>query len=216
MNLVLPAGPLTVLCLGAHPDDIEIGCGGTILTLAATGRVTATHVLLTGSPKRQHEARSAAELFWAGAPQPPEVVCNDLPDGRLPGSWDRVKQFLEEVASNASPDLILAPRADDAHQDHRLIAQLVPTVWRNSLLLHYEIPKWDGDRFPVTHFIPVTPDLAMRKVRLLDEAYGSQRHHDWWDEETFLGLMRLRGVECRARYAEGFVSAKTLVSINHN
>jgi LmbE family N-acetylglucosaminyl deacetylase len=207
----LPDGPLSVTCLGAHPDDIEIGCGGTILALAASRQVMATHVILTGEAERRQEAVRAAELFWAEAPHPPRVVNTNLPDGRLPAHWDVVKQSLEDVAREVRADLVFAPRTDDLHQDHRLVAKLVPTVWRNSVVLHYEIPKWDGDMLPVTHFVPLSPEEMRRKVELLDKAFPSQQHHDWWDEETFRALMRLRGVECRATYAEGFVSPRTVL-----
>jgi LmbE family N-acetylglucosaminyl deacetylase len=209
--LDLPGGPLSVLCLGAHADDIEIGCGGTLLALGATGRVSATHVILTGTESRQAEGRHAAQLFWKDAAATPDVLTLSLPDGRLPAAWHDVKQALEDTATNVRPDVVFAPRVDDSHQDHRLIGRLVTTVWRNSLVLHYEIPKWDGDLRAVTHYVPLTQEQAAAKARLLDEAYPSQRGHDWWDEETFLGLLRLRGVECRSRYAEGFVSPKTVL-----
>jgi LmbE family N-acetylglucosaminyl deacetylase len=124
-----------------------------------------------------------------------------------------VKQRLEELARTVRPDLVLAPRREDAHQDHRLLAEVVPTVWRDSLVLHYEIPKWDGDLRPVTHYVPLDDAVARRKVDLLDECYPSQRGRDWWDEEMFLGLMRLRGMECRRRYAEGFVVVKAAVEV---
>ena len=216
ISLDLPDGPLSVLCLGAHPDDIEIGCGGTVLALAATRQVTATHVILTGTDDRQVEGRHAARLFWKDTADEPTVVNHAFRDGRLPASWDDVKQALEDVATDVHPDLIFAPRGDDSHQDHRLLAELVPTVWRNALVLHYEIPKWEGDLAAVTHYVPLTREQAVAKARLLDEAYPSQHGHDWWDEETFLGLMRLRGVECRAPYAEGFVSPKTVLGLSRD
>jgi LmbE family N-acetylglucosaminyl deacetylase len=211
--LHLPDGPLSVLCLGAHPDDIEIGCGGTLLALGATGRVSATHVILTGTEDRQVEGRHAAQLFWKDATATPEVTIFGLPDGRLPGAWHQVKQALEDAAADLRPDVVFAPRVDDSHQDHRLIGRLVTTVWRNCPVLHYEIPKWDGDLQPVTHYVPLTREQAVTKIRLLHEAYPSQRAHDWWDEETFLGILRLRGVECRSRYAEGFMCRKTVLEI---
>jgi LmbE family N-acetylglucosaminyl deacetylase len=168
-------------------------------------------VILTGTEERQAEGRHAAQLFWKDAPKTADVTTLALPDGRLPAAWLEVKQALEDTAVDVRPDLIFAPRVDDSHQDHRLIGRLVTTVWRNSLVLQYEIPKWDGDLHPVTHYVPLTREQAVTKACLLDEAYLSQRRHDWWDEETFLGLLRLRGVECRTRYAEGFVSPKTVL-----
>ena len=144
-----------------------------------------------------------------------DVRLNGWRDGRLPAHWDEVKDTLEEVAeagpTASAPDVVFAPRPDDAHQDHRLIAELAPTVWRDALMLHYEIPKWDGDRGRVTHYVPLGEELARRKVELLHECFPSQAGRDWWDDETFFGLMRLRGVECRRRYAEGFVVQKAIV-----
>jgi LmbE family N-acetylglucosaminyl deacetylase len=212
LSLSTPPGPLTVLALGAHPDDIEIGCGGTMLTLAATQRVTPTHLVLTGTADRQAEARHAAQLFWKGSAVAPSVVNHTFPDGRLPHVWNAVKDALDDHARELPrPDLVFAPRVDDSHQDHRLLGTLASTVWRHSVVLHYEVPKWDGDLRPVTHYVPLSTDQAAAKTTLLGEAYPSQLAHDWWDEETFLGLLRLRGVECRSRYAEGFVSPKTVL-----
>ena len=166
---------------------------------------------MTGSSERVKEAQDAAQLFVPGATS----TFVGLRDGRLPAQWDQVKQALEdEAVAGATPDLILCPRPDDAHQDHRLIAELVPTVWRRSLVLHYEIPKWDGDLGAVTHYVPLTAELARRKVELLTKAYPSQQDRDWWDDETFLSILRLRGVECRSRYAEGFVVNKATVGFS--
>lgn len=205
--LGLPAGPLSVLCLGAHPDDIEIGCGATLLTLADRPETQVHGVVLTSTPERRDEAERALPSF---VPQASLDVL-DLPDGRLPAHWDRVKSELESQAARISPGLVLAPRVDDAHQDHRLLGQLAPTVWRDALVLHYEIPKWDADLTPPTHYVPLSPELGLRKVELLNAAYPSQHARDWWDDELFLGLMRLRGIECRSHYAEAFhVSKATL------
>lgn len=206
IELALPSGRLQVLCVGAHPDDIEIGCGGTLLTLAAAREVGATAVVLTGAGDRYDEALKSTGRFLPGAAVDVRVV--GLRDGRLPAHWDEVKDALEAVARDVRPDVVFAPRRDDAHQDHRLLAELVPTVWRDALVLGYEIPKWDGDLGAVTHYVPVPPELARRKAELLDECFPSQVGRDWWDDETFLGLMRLRGVECRSRYAEGFTVTK--------
>lgn len=213
ISLGLPPGPLSIVCLGAHPDDVEIGCGGTLLSLAAARSLRATLVVPTGTPERHEEALKAAAQFLPGADV--DVRLTGWRDGRLPAHWGEVKETLEDVARagppTSAPDVVFAPRGDDAHQDHRLIAELAPTVWRDTLILHYEIPKWDGDRGRVTHYVPLDAGLARRKVELLRECFPSQTGRDWWDDETFLGLLRLRGVECRRRYAEGFVLHKALV-----
>lgn len=210
IGLLPEGGALEVLCIGAHPDDIEIGCGGTLLAMAAERDVRANMLLMTGTEERQAESRTAAENFLKGH----EVSVHNahLPDGRLPAVWASVKEEMESFARRCSPDIVLAPRRDDAHQDHRLVAELVTTVWRDHLVLRYEIPKWDGDTGPVTHYVPVAEEQARRKVALLHECYPSQVGRDWWDDDLFLGLMRLRGAECRTRFAEGFVVEKALVS----
>lgn len=206
----LPPGPLRVVCLGAHPDDIEIGCGGTLLTLAGSREIRATLVVAAGSAERHEEAVKAAPRFIPGAEI--DVHVAGLRDGYLPTHWGDVKEAFEEVARSATADILFAPRLDDAHQDHRVIAELASTVWRDVLIVRYEIPKWDGDIGRVTHYVRLDTEIAHRKVELLHESFPSQMRRDWWDDETFLGLMRLRGMECRHRYAEGFVVDKALIS----
>ena len=209
--LQLPSGPLRIVCLGAHPDDIEIGCGGALLTLAETRQVHAVVTVATGSGSRYDEAIKSTSRFLPGADTDMHVL--GLRDGFLPTHWGAMKEALEQVASSTTADLVFAPRPDDAHQDHRLIAELTPTVWRDALVLHYEIPKWDGDLGRVSHYVALEPDIARRKVELLHECFPSQAGRDWWDDETFLSLMRIRGVECRHRYAEGFTVTKALLSL---
>jgi LmbE family N-acetylglucosaminyl deacetylase len=211
ISLQLPPGALRIVCLGAHPDDIEIGCGGTLLTLAENTDVRAVVALATGSQSRVEEAAKAMSHFLPAVNVDMHVM--GLRDGFLPGHWAAVKGRLEQIAGSVA-DVVFAPRRDDAHQDHRLIAELAPTVWRDSLILNYEIPKWDGDLGRVTHYIPLDAQIAHRKVELLNECFPSQAGRDWWDDETFLALMRLRGVECRSRYAEGFEITKALLSVN--
>ncbi|HEX8510525.1 MAG TPA: PIG-L family deacetylase [Propionibacteriaceae bacterium] len=209
--LGLPAGPLAVLCIGAHPDDVEIGCGGMLLELAARPETTVSTVVLTAaSAERRREAEEASPQFFPGA----RVTVLDLPDGRLPEHWGAAKAALEALSQTEQPDVLFVPRRDDAHQDHRLIGQLSSTVWRNSLLLHYEIPKWDADLTPPTHYVPVSEANAHRKVELLNLSYPTQRSRDWWDDELFLGLMRLRGVEARSKYAEGFSATKVILGLD--
>ncbi len=211
LHLAMPRDrPLSVLAIGAHPDDIEIGAGGILLSLAESQPgLRARYVVLTGTPERQQEARNAARAFLPAADL--VVDLHDLPEGRLPAVWGEVKDAIEEVAQTCSPDLIIAPGPGDAHQDHRTIAEIVPTVFRDRLFLAYEIPKWDGDLGRPPVYFPLPGAVARRKVELLHKCFPSQRHRDWWDDEVFLGLARLRGMECRAPYAEAFHCAKVLI-----
>jgi LmbE family N-acetylglucosaminyl deacetylase len=202
---------LSVLALGAHPDDIEIAAGGVLLSLAERHPgLRVRYVVLTGSAERQQEARGAARAFAPGADL--EVDLHDLPEGRLPSVWGQVKEIMEEVARSCRPDLILAPSSADAHQDHRTIGELVPTAFRDHIYLAYEVPKWDGDMPRPNTYFPLTDEVARRKAELLQKCYPSQQGRDWWGEETFLALARIRGVECRARYAEAFTCSKLVVS----
>ncbi len=203
-----PGEPLSVLAIGAHPDDIEIGAGGLLLGLTGAA-LQARYVVLTGTAERQREARNAARSFMPDADLTIDLF--DLPEGRLPTVWDRAKEILEEVARSCSPDLILAPSSDDAHQDHRVVGEIVPTVFRDQLYLAYEIPKWDGDMSRPSMYVPLPAAVAHRKVELLHKCFPSQQGRDWWDDEVFLGLARLRGMECRARYAEAFRCAKSVI-----
>ncbi|MHA7985494.1 PIG-L deacetylase family protein [Rathayibacter sp. CAU 1779] len=208
--LGLPSGPLTVFAIGAHPDDIEIGCGGTLLALAERDDVDIRTLVLTGTAERQAEAIAAARRF--GVSRPP--VFGGLPDARLPEHWGETKDALHSFREmGPAPDLVLAPRADDAHQDHALIGRLVSTVWRGPLILHYEIPKWDGDLGRPSVYVRLTRELAASKVRRLHDSFPSQRHRDWWDEDFFFGIMRLRGAETQSRYAEAFSVDKLTLSL---
>ncbi|HEY7224973.1 MAG TPA: PIG-L family deacetylase [Micromonosporaceae bacterium] len=220
----------SVVAIGAHPDDIEIGAGGLLLSLAeAVPELTVHYVLLTGSAVRQDEARTAASAFLPGARL--SYGLHTLPDGRLPGHWGEVKQLLHDEAAvversdreagldrsgrgAGGPDLVLCPSAHDAHQDHRLIAELATTVFRDAFLVGYEIPKWDGDLGRPNVYLPLTDEVARRKAELLNTSFPSQKHHDWWDDEVFLGLARLRGMECRSRYAEAFFCTKAVLRLS--
>ena len=203
-----PGGPLSVLAVGAHPDDIEIGAGGQLLGLAGCP-LRARYVVLTGTAERQQEARNAARSFMPDADLTVDLF--DLPEGRLPVVWGSVKEILEGVARSCAPDIVIAPSSDDAHQDHRTIGEIVPTVFRDQLYLAYEVPKWDGDLSRPSVYFPLSSETARRKVELLHKCFPSQRNRDWWDDEVFLGLARLRGMECRARYAEAFRCAKSVI-----
>ncbi len=211
LRLELPTErPLSVLAVGAHPDDIEIGAGGTLLTLAQSRPgLRVRYVVLTGTEERRSEARNAAVAFLPQAEF--TIEFHDLPEGRLPAAWDRVKEVLEAVARASTPDIVLAPSGLDAHQDHRTIGQVLPTVFRDQLSLSYEIPKWDGDLGQPSVYFPLETEVAHRKVELLHKCFPSQIVRDWWDDEVFLGLARIRGMECRARYAEAFSCTKSVI-----
>lgn len=200
-----------VVLLGAHPDDIEIGAGGMLLTLADLPGLRVHYVLLTGTPARQAEARAAAAAFLPGARL--SFALHDLPDGRVPARWAEAKQIVDAAAAELGADLVLAPAPDDAHQDHHTLAALVPTSFRDSTVLYYEIPKWDGDLGRRNVYLPLTEERARRKVELLHASYPSQKARDWWDDEVFLGLARLRGMECRSRYAEAFRCEKAVIEL---
>jgi LmbE family N-acetylglucosaminyl deacetylase len=211
LHLGPPAGgPLSVLVIGAHPDDIEIGAGGLLLGLAQ-GRPNVRYVVLTGTPERHEEARHAAHSFMPEAELAIDLF--DLPDGRLPAVWGEVKEILEGIARSCSPDVVITPSATDAHQDHRTIAEIVPTIFRDQLHLSYEIPKWDGDLTRPSMYVPLSAETAQRKVELLHKCFPSQRGRDWWEDEVFLGLARLRGMECRSRYAEAFACTKSIITV---
>jgi LmbE family N-acetylglucosaminyl deacetylase len=202
-----------VVALGAHCDDIAIGAGGTLLAICAARpgvRVDAL-VLSGGGSERDDEERAALAAFCPGADL--RVTVLKLPDGRLPAHWDEAKSALEELRGRTDPDLILAPRTGDAHQDHRGLAQLVPTAFRGHLVLGYEIVKWDGDLGRPNAYQPMSAGLAEKKVELLQRHYPSQRHRPWYDREAFLGLARIRGIECQAQYAEAFHVTKLILDL---
>ena len=205
-------GVRSLVAVGAHPDDIEIAAGGLLLSLAsASPGIRVHYVLCTGTAERQAEARAAAAAFLPGADL--SFALHQLPDGRLPAHWNAVKEILHDAGGDFTPDLVICPALNDAHQDHRLLAEQTPTAFRDQLVLHYEIPKWDGDLARRNVYVPLPDDVARRKVELLHEHFPSQKARDWWDEEVFLGLARLRGMECRSRYAEAFECMKAAVRI---
>ncbi len=199
---------IQILCLSAHADDVEIGCGGTLMTLRDRYDVSATTCVLSGTTTRLLEAERATKAFLG---ENATFIGHEFPDGRLPAHWNEVKSTLEALATDVTPDVIFAPGRWDLHQDHRILAEIVTTTWRDALVLRYEIPKWDGDVPRPTHYVPLTQDIATRKVQLLNETYRSQQSHDWWDDELFFSVMRVRGMECRSRYAEAFSVEKAII-----
>lgn len=206
---MLTLTPRSVAVLGAHCDDVAIGAGATLLALCAAApglRVDA--LVLTGAgTAREDEERAALQAFCPGAELAVTVL--DLPDGRVPVHWERAKDAVRAFRGTCEPDLVLAPAPHDAHQDHRALAALVPTEFRGHPTLGYEILKRESDLAQPGVFVGVDA-TAEAKVELLHTHYPSQLSRSWFDAETFLGLMRVRGVQCGRRYAEAFHST-TLV-----
>ncbi len=156
------------------------------------------------------EAQRSCELFLPG--HEVRLRTAGLPDGRLPAHWDAVKELLEQTARRRPADLVLAPSCRDAHQDHRTVAELATTVWRDHLVLRYEIPKWDGDLGQPWLYVPLTEEDMREKVERIRKAFPSQAGRDWFDDRVFYGLARLRGMECRSPYAEAFASSKATLT----
>ena len=199
-----------VLCLGAHADDLEIGAGGTILRLLAEHPdAVATWVVFSAAGLRADEARESAHAFLGGATHH-RVVIKEFRDGYFPWEGAGIKDAFEDLKTLPAPDLILTHDRQDRHQDHRAISDLTWNTFRDHFILEYEIPKWDGGLGSPNFFVPLDDEVRERKVRLLMSGFASQRSRHWFSPETFNGLMRLRGVECRAAtgYAEGFYSHK--------
>ena len=203
------SAPLHVLALGAHCDDIEIGAGGTLLEWAAQGASLAVHwVVFTSTPEREREATAAARAFLCGTVEA-QISILRFRDGFLPYEGAAVKEAFE-LLKVLSPDVILTHARDDRHQDHRIISDLTWNTFRDHMVLEYEVPKYDGDLGQPNCFVSVSPELVARKWEYLRHHYPSQVDHHWFSEDTFRGLMRLRGIEARAEsgFAEAFTARK--------
>lgn len=208
LGLAFPARdePFRLLCLGAHADDIEIGCGGTLLTLLGQrDDITVTWVVLAADGDRAGEAESSAISFLEGARES-RVIVKPFRDGFLPYLGPAVKECFEQLKGEVDPDLVLTHYEGDRHQDHRLVAELTWNTFRRHLIFEYEIPKYDGDLANPGAFVPLTEQTARRKVELLQAHFTSQGTKHWFDEELFFGLLRLRGMQANepTRYAEAF------------
>ena len=210
-----PRGPLSILCLGAHADDIEIGCGGTILTLLAARRNVDCHwvVFSGGGGTREREARRGAGLFLARARRR-QIAVHSFRDGFFPYVGGEIKEAFEALAAAVSPDVVFTHTRDDRHQDHRVVSDLTWNTFRDHLILEYEVPKYDGDLGVPNLFVPLGAATARAKVRHLQAAFGSQRKKRWFTPDTFHALLRLRGVESGAPVglAEAFYARKAVVS----
>lgn len=204
--------PFTVLCLGAHSDDIEIGCGGTILQLKQERPDVCFHwVVFSADGVRAQEATASASMFTANSRCETEMF--PFRDGFLPTHRTEIKEHFESLKAQIDPDLILTHYRDDGHQDHRLLAELTWNTFRNHLILEYEIPKYDGDLGRPSVFVPLSAEVAEQKCSVLLDVFASQRNKHWFSRELFMGLMRIRGMECNAPsgYAEAFHARKVVL-----
>ena len=205
---------MSVLCLGAHADDIEIGAGGTILGWIAAGVKLDVHwCVLSAARSRAEEARASAAAFLRGAASV-RIDLAEFQDSYFPYQGAEIKQWIANLRTRCDPDVIFTHRATDAHQDHRELCQLTSNAFRDNLILEYEIPKWDGDLDKANVFVSMPSEILERKIDLLLTYFATQRSKDWFDADTFRGLARLRGMECRAsdRFAEAFVVRKAVLT----
>jgi LmbE family N-acetylglucosaminyl deacetylase len=204
-----------VLCVGAHSDDIEIGCGGLILSLIKKRKAVEVDWVVFSAPKgRDREARRGAATFLKGAART-RVVLKGFRDGFFPFDGANIKNEFEALKRQVAPDLVLTHYRDDRHQDHRLLSDLTWNTFRDHSILEYEIPKFDGDLGIPNCFAPLSRAITQQKIKYLKSAFGSQRDKHWFSDETFRGLMRLRGMECRAAegYAEAFYGRKVTLNV---
>jgi len=201
-----------LLCIGAHSDDIEIGAGATVLRiLRESPEVEVTWCVLSGNATRHREARRGAKLLLKGCATK-SLILTSFPDALFPEHKKQIKQLFERRLKPVNPDLILTHSRRDAHQDHRVANELTWNTFRSHQIWEYEIPKWDGDLLQPNLYVPADAGDVSAKISALLDAFGSQRNKHWFDEETFRGLMRLRGLESNARYAEAFIARKLVVS----
>ena len=206
---------LSVLCIGAHSDDIEIGAGGALLSMIDAGiQLEVCWCVLSAPAQRKTEAHASAVDFLRGT-ESPSIELAEFDDSYFPAQERPIKEWLAAIRARVTPDVIFTHRHDDAHQDHRTLNGITWNLFRDHLILEYEIPKWDGDLGRPNFYMPLSKNALARKIELLHRHFGSQRSKDWFDAETFAGLARLRGMECRAPdgYAEAFAMKKAIFGI---
>ena len=203
----------TLLCLGAHCDDIEIGCGGTVLSWTrANSNLSVVWVVLSSSAMREKEARASAERFLGGAMQQ-KVIVKTFRNGYFPFIGAEIKDFFEDLKQEVSPDLVLTHYRDDRHQDHRTVSDLTWNTFRDHLIMEYEIPKYDGDLGAPNFFVPLEKSVCTEKTEAILDCFVSQANRQWFTSDTFLALMRMRGIEANSRsgYAEAFYCRKAVL-----
>lgn len=205
--------PLKALLLGAHSDDIELGCGGTILNLLEQGReLEVWWVVFAATPERRLEAQSSAEMFLRGAVKK-EIIVRDFKESFFPYIGEEIKAYFEDLKRMVSPDVVFTHFRDDLHQDHRMISELTWNTFRDHLILEYEIVKYDGGLGSPNMFVHLSEEVCAKKMKYLMGNFQSQRSHQWFTEETFRAILRLRGVESNApgKYAEAFYGRKIVL-----
>ena len=210
----------SVLCLGAHADDIEIGCGGTLLEWREQNpALQVTWVVWSATESRRDEARKSAEAYLHTATQTGKgkIYIENFRDAYFPADWADIKQRLAQIAQECQPDVVLTHRLEDRHQDHRVIGELTWNAFRDQVVLEYEIPKFEGDLGQPNLYVPVSRTHAERKVALLNEFFTTQASKDWFSDSTFQALLRIRGLECRSPsgLAEGFYARKLVWSASN-
>ena len=207
LELNLPKATRNILCLGAHADDIEIGCGGTILKwIRERPDVNIRWVVFSAEGKRGKEARSSAKALLRKTTQ--KVIVKQFKTSFFPFQGSEVKEYFETLKDLFQPDIVFTHYREDRHQDHRLLSELAWNTFRDHLILEYEVPKYDGDLGIPNFFVALDGTLARTKTRHVCQFFQSQTNKHWFREETFLALMRLRGVECSSKYAEAFYCRK--------
>ena len=205
--------PLKILCIGAHSDDIEIGCGGTILWLLSEYKPVEVHWIVLGSSgHRDGEAVSSAEKFLEDAKKK-KITINNFKDSFFPYVGKEIKTFFEKIKKRVSPDIIFTHYRHDLHQDHRLISELTWNSFRDHLILEYEIIKYDGDIGVPNLYVHLDEKICRRKINILMDSFRSQREKDWFTTDAFLSILRIRGIESKApeKYAEGFYCRKLVL-----
>jgi LmbE family N-acetylglucosaminyl deacetylase len=210
-----PAAPLKLLLLGAHSDDIEIGCGGTILQLLAERpNVDVEWIVFSSTSEREREARTGAACFLEQCTGMKHVQVHHFRDGYFPYQGAQIKEFFEGLKEQLDPDMIFTHCRDDRHQDHRVINELTWNTWRQHWILEYEVPKYDADLGVPNIFVPIAQDTGALKARYICDTFGSERGKAWMTPDTFLALLRIRGIECAApdRYAEAFHCRKLVLA----
>ncbi len=203
--------PLSILCLGAHCDDIEIGVGGTLLKLISEYTVASiTWVILASNEIRKKEATDSAVKFTKDV-STSDIQINSWRDGFLPCLESEIKDYFELLKRSVQPDIIFTHFREDRHQDHRLVSNLTWNTWRDHLILEYEIPKYDGDLGTPNFFVPLSDQHIQNRNTIILDSFASQKGKHWFDDETFRALPRLRGMESASLYAEAFYARKILL-----